>query len=319
MQPDQITIESIRAARYRIEGHAARTPLVRLQIADFPGEVWLKLENLQPVGSFKIRGAANAVLSAPPESLRNGVVTASAGNMAQGVAWMARALGIRCTVIVPEGAPTAKIDAIHRLGGRTIAVPYTTWWETLVDRAYPGVEGEFIHPVANADVIAGNGTIGLEIAEDLDEVDSVLVPVGGGGLASGIAAALRAVQPDAKVYGCEPSTAAPLNASLQALEPVAIDRKPSFVDGCGGRAVLPEMWPLVRELLAGAYAPTVEEIAAAVKLLAERAKIVAEGAGATALAAALGQNGVNGRVVCIVSGGCIDADKLSLILAGGVP
>ncbi len=319
MQANEITIESIRAARERIKGHAVRTPLLCLPLDDFPGEIWLKLENLQPVGSFKIRGAANALLSVPPESLRNGVCTASAGNMAQGVAWMARQLGVPATIVVPDGAPRAKLDAIHALGGRTIPVPFAAWWQTLVDRGYAGLEGKFVHPVADPDVISGNGTIGLEISEDLNDVDAVLVPFGGGGLSSGIAAAMCELQPRAKVYGCEPSTAAPLNASFAAGTPVAVERIASFVDGCGGRAVLPEMWPLVNDLLAGAFAPTIPEIARAVKLLAERAKVVAEGAGAVALAAALGENGPRGRVVCIVSGGCIDADKLAVILDGGVP
>jgi threonine dehydratase len=239
--------------------------------------------------------------------------------MAQGVAWVARQLGVACTVVVPEGAPRAKIDAIHQLGGRTVAVPFAAWWQTLVDRAYPGVEGKFIHPVADADVIAGNGTIGLEIMEDLPDVDAILVPFGGGGLSSGIAAAARALKPETKVFACEPATAAPHTASLEANAPVADARTASFVDGCGGRAVLPEMWPLVQALLAGSYAPSVPDIAAAVRLLALRAKIVAEGAGAVALAAALGPGAPRGKIVCVVSGGCIDADKLAVILEGGVP
>ncbi len=314
-----ISLDAIRAAQRRIAGIATRTPLVRLQVNDAAGEVWLKLENLQPVGSFKIRGAASALTAAPPQALARGVCTASAGNMAQGVAWMARHLGIPCTVVVPEGAPRAKIDAIHRLGGRTVEVPFAAWWQTLVDRSYPGVEGYFIHPVADAEVMAGNGTIGLEILEDLPDVDAILVPFGGGGLSCGIASAVRALKPDTQVFGCEPITAAPLNASLAAGRAVAIERIASFVDGCGGRAVLPEMWPLVSTLLAGAFAPTLAEIAAAVRLLAERNKIVAEGAGAVAIAAALGDHAPAGKLVCIVSGGCIDAALLATILNGGTP
>jgi len=309
----------IAAARHRIAGIITRTPLVRLELDDPAREIWLKLENLQRVGSFKLRGAASAMTALTPHELANGVCTASAGNMAQGVAWMARRLGIPCTVVVPETAPRAKVDAIHRLGARTIAVPFPAWWQTLIDRAYPGVEGRFIHPVADAEVIAGNGTIGLEILEDLPDVDAILVPFGGGGLSCGIAAAVRAQRPGARVYGCEPATAAPLNASLAAGKPVAIERVPSFVDGCGGRAVLPEMWPLVSTLLAGAFAPTLADIAAAVRLLAERIKIVAEGAGAVSVAAALGNGAPEGKVVCIVSGGCIDVATLAVILNGGIP
>lgn len=198
-------------------------------------------------------------------------------------------------------------------------MPFSVWWETLANRAYPGATGRFVHPVADAAVIAGNGTIGLEILEDLHDVDAVLVPFGGGGLSCGIAAAVRAFRPDVRVYGCEPVTAAPLNASLAAGQPMSIERTPTFVDGCGGRAILPEMWPLVSTLLAGAYAPAIAEIAAAVRLLAERNKIVAEGAGAVATAAALGEHAPVGKVVCIVSGGCIDAAQLATILSGGIP
>ena len=305
---------AIHAARRRIAGIATHTPLVRFNGDDTGAEIWLKLENLQPVGSFKIRGAASALTAAPKELLTHGVCTASAGNMAQGVAWMARHMGIPCTVVVPESAPRAKIDAIHALGARTVPVPFADWWQTLVDRKYPGVDGYFVHPVADPNVIAGNGTIGLEILEDLPDVETVLVPFGGGGLSSGIAAALKAHNPEIKVYGCEPVTAAPLNASLAAGEPVAVERVASFVDGCGGRAILPEMWPLVSTLLAGAFAPPLAEISAAVKLLAERNKVVAEGAGAVALVAALREPRL-GRVVCIVSGGCIDASVLASILS----
>lgn len=314
-----ITLDAIQAANRRIRRIATRTPLLRLDAESGPREVWLKLENLQPVGSFKIRGAASAMTELPPEQLRRGVCTASAGNMAQGVAWMARRLGIDCTIVVPEGAPRAKLDAIHRLGAQTIEVPFAEWWQTLVDRGHPGLQGRFIHPVADANVIAGNGSIGLEIMEDLPDVDAILVPFGGGGLSCGIAAAVRDLKPDTQVFGCEPATAAPLNASLAAGQPLAIERSPSFVDGCGGRAVLPEMWPLISTLLSGAFAPTIPEIAAAVRLLAERNKIVAEGAGAVSVAAALSADAPTGKVVCIVSGGCIDPTKLAVILNGGVP
>ena len=315
----EIPLDAIRQARARIEGCAVRTPLVRFSADDPAREIWLKLENLQPVGSFKIRGAASAMRALPVSELRHGVSTASAGNMAQGVAWMARRLGVPSTIVVPEGAPAAKLDAIHRLGGKTITVPLAEWWQTMVDRGRPGLPGRFIHPVADPEVIAGNGTIGLEILEDLPDVDAILVPFGGGGLSSGIASAVRALKPEAKVYGCEPETAAPLHASLPAGKPTEIDRKPSFVDGCGGRAMLPEMWPLVRSLLAGAIAPSIAEIAAAVRLIAERNKVIAEGAGAVALAAALGPHAPAGKLVCIVSGGCIDPAKLAVILGGGVP
>ena len=316
--PDEVTIADVRAARDRLTGIAMRTPLVRLDVPEAAGEIWLKLENLQPIGSFKLRGAGNAMLCAGPERLKRGVYTASAGNMAQGVAWNARRLGVPCSVVVPDNAPRAKVDAIERLGGRVIRVPYERWWQTLVEHAYPGLDGVFVHPVSDPAVVAGNGTIGLEIVEDLPDVDTVLVPFGGGGLSSGIATAVRAVRPNAAVYACEVETAPSLSAALAAGAPTRIDRKPSFVDGIGGMGVLPEMWPLVSRLLSGALVSSVAQIADAVRLLAERARIVAEGAGAAALAAAL-HHRVTGKVVCVVSGGNIDAAKLATILDGRVP
>ena len=316
--PDQVTIADVRAARERLAGLAVRTPLVRLEVPGAAGEIWLKLENLQPIGSFKIRGAGNTMLLAGHERLAKGAYTASAGNMAQGVAWNARRLGIPCTVVVPENAPQTKIDAVERLGGRILRVPYERWWQTMVEHSYPGIEGVFVHPVSDPAVVAGNGTIGLEIVEDLPDVDTVLVPFGGGGLSCGIATAVRALKPNARVVGCEVATSTPLTAALAAGEPTRVVRTPSFVDGIGGMGVLSEMWPLVSALLSGALVASVEQVATAVRLLMERARVVAEGAGGASLAAALA-HGVTGKVVCVVSGGNIDASKLATILEGGVP
>jgi threonine dehydratase len=316
--PDQVTLTDIRAARERLTGIAVRTPLVRLELADYPGEIWLKLETLQPIGSFKLRGAANAMLLAGREKLSNGAYTASAGNMAQGVAWSAKRLGVPCTVVMPDHAPQTKIDAVARLGARILQVPYDRWWQTMVEHSYPGIDGLFVHPVSDPAVVAGNGTIGLEIVDDLPDVDTVLVPFGGGGLSSGIATAVRALKPDARVYGCEVATSTPLTAALAAGEPTKIVRTPSFIDGIGGNGVLTDMWPLIRAVLSGSLVSTVDQIAAGVRLLAERARVVAEGAGAASLAAAL-EHRPEGKVVCVVSGGNIDARKLATILEGGVP
>jgi len=313
-------IAAIRAAHAAGAGTVVRTPMLRLNLDEAPCEIWLKCENLQPIGSFKIRGAANAMRLAPPDALRRGVYTASAGNMAQGVAWNARRMGIPCSVVVPEHAPATKIAAIERLGGRVIRVSFDEWWTVFVEHRYPGLDGYFVHPVANADVIAGNGTIGLEILEDQPDVDAILVPFGGGGLSCGIAAAARAVSPRVKILACEVSTAAPLAASLAAGAPRSIDYQPSFIDGIGGKSLLDEMWPLASTLLAGSLVVDVADIAAAVRLLAERNRVVAEGAGATPVAAALAGRAADARkVVCVVSGGNIDAGKLATILAGGIP
>ena len=291
---------------------------MRLDV-DAPCEIFLKLECLQPIGSFKLRGAGNAMALAPREALAHGVYTASAGNMAQGVAWNARRLGIPCTVVVPDHAPVAKLSAIERLGGKIVKVPMERWWQVLVEHHYPGLEGFFVHPVSDPAVIAGNGTIGLEILEDLPDVDAVLVPWGGGGLSCGIASALRALRLSAKVYGCEAETAAPLNASLAARRPVAVDYTPSFVDGIGARGLLPEMWPLAETLIAGSLVSSLDEIAAALRLLVARAHVVAEGAGATSVAPALAGRAGTGKVVCVVSGGNIDASVLATILRGETP
>ena len=312
-------LADLRAARERIRGNALRTPLLRLHAPEFAGELWVKLECLQPIGSFKIRGATNAMKLAPRATFERGVYTASAGNMAQGVAWCARELGVPCHVVVPDHAPATKLAAIERLGAEVIREPFERWWRVLEEHRYAGLDGLFIHPVSDPAVIAGNGTIALEILEDLADVDSVLVPFGGGGLSSGIAAGVRALAPRTKVFACEVETAAPLAAALAAGAPQPSAYTPSFVDGIGGRGVLAEMWPLVSSLLDGSIVVTLAGIAGAIRLLAERQRVIAEGAGAASLAAALSGRAPGRRIVCIVSGGNIDAAKLATILGGGVP
>jgi threonine dehydratase len=305
-----VSLADIRAARERIAGAAIRTPLVRLNVDGAPAEIYLKLENLQPIGSFKIRGAANKIALASPEQLAEGVYTASAGNMAQGVAWNARRLGIPCTVVVPDHAPETKLAAITRLGGKFIKVPFDEWWQVMVTHQYAGLKGLFVHPVSDPAVIAGNGTIGLEILEDLPDVDTIVVPYGGGGLSSGIATAVRALKPDTKVYACEVETSAAFSAALDTGEMTKIDYQPSFVDGIGSGSVLADMWPLVRELLDGSLVMSLAEVAEAVRTLAERNRVIAEGAGATPVAAVLAGKAGTGKVVCVVSGGNIDFEKL---------
>ena len=316
---EPVGLEQIRAARERIAGAAIRTPLIRLDAEDGPAEIYLKPENLQPIGSFKLRGAGNAMSLAGRDALSCGVYTASAGNMAQGLAWNARRLGIPCRVIVPDHAPQTKLAAIERLGAHTIRVPFEDWWRVIETHEFPGVPGKFIHPVCDPAVIAGNGTIGLEILEDLPDVEAVVVPFGGGGLSCGIASAIRQMRPGTKVFAAEVGTAAPLAAALEAGSPREIDYRVSFVDGIGGKCVLPEIWPMARELLAGSLVVSLEQIAAAIRLLVERNRLVAEGAGAASVAAALAGGAGNGKIVAVVSGGNIDSDKLSAILAGRLP
>jgi threonine dehydratase len=303
-----IPLEEIRRARERIADAVVRTPLVPF----LDGRIWLKLECLQPIGSFKLRGALNAVRSGPPEDL----VTASAGNMAQGVAWAARESGVRARIVAPENAPRAKLDKVEALGGEVLLVPHEVWWQTMVDRGHPDVTGRFIHPVEDELVMAGNGTIGLELVEDLEDFDAVVIPWGGGGLTTGIASAVKALRPDVGVVTAEPETAAPLHASLHAGEPVEIDYTPSWVDGAGGRALLPTMWPRAQELVDEAFSVPLDNVASAMRLLASRSHVVAEGAGALALAAALARigRGTEDRCVCIVSGGNVDLDVYAEIL-----
>ncbi|MCH8005357.1 MAG: threonine/serine dehydratase [Planctomycetes bacterium] len=315
MQPlEQIPIGQIRAARARISDLALRTPLLRLNVEDAAAEIHLKLENLQPIGSFKVRGATNAMRLASPQMLAEGVYTASAGNMAQGVAYAARRLGVPCRVVVPDHAPKTKLKAIKRLGAEYIKVPFDQWWQVILTHRFDGLGGLFIHPVSDPAVIAGNGTIGLEILEDLPDVDAIVVPYGGGGLSSGIASAVRAVRPHTKVFAAEVETAAPLAASLAAGEPREVEYVASFVDGIGAKSVLSEMWPLVQTLLDGSLVVSLDETAEAIRLLADRNRVIAEGAGAASVAAALAGKAGAGTVVCVVSGGNIDAATLAAIL-----
>jgi threonine dehydratase len=301
-----IPLDEIRRARERLGDDVLRTPLVQLD-----ENVWLKLENLQPIGSFKLRGALSAIRAASADELAGGVVTASAGNMAQGVAWAAREAGVRARIVAPDNAPQTKLDAVERLGGEVIRVPHEVWWQTMVERRYEGVDGFFVHPVEDDAVMAGNGTIGLELCEDLAAFDTVIIPWGGGGLATGIASAVKALRPHVRVVTAEPETAAPLAASLRAGAPTDIEFVTSFVDGAGGRALLPTMWEHARELVDEAVAVRLDDVRAAIRLLASRARVVAEGAGALALAAAQGREGCS---ICIVSGGNIDAAVLAEIL-----
>jgi threonine dehydratase len=311
-----IPLAEIEAARDRLAGSIVRTPLVRLELEDAPAEIYLKLENLQPIGAFKLRGAGNGMLLASPEELERGVWTASAGNMAQGLAWWARKLGVRCTVVLPDTAPETKVAAIRRLGADMIPVTFDEWHEVFRTRTFAGLDGLHVHAFSDDAVMAGNGTIALEILEDLPDVDVILAPYGGGGLSCGVASAVRALAPSCKVFAAEVATGAPLAPSLEAGEPVKVDYTPTFVDGIGGPEVFPEMLELAKELLDGSLVASLDEVTDAVRLLAERARIVAEGAGATPVALARSGAAGTGKVVCIVSGGNIDTAKLAEILSG---
>src|SRR5271169_6463493 len=320
-QQRTISIDSILAARQRVYQAAVRTPLVRLYYDDAPAEIYLKLESLQPIGSFKIRGAYNAISLLSPQNRARGVWTVSAGNAAQGVALAARILGVGCEVLVMDTAPAAKLDAIKRLGASIRQASMDECWTAVTDRTHPAFQGVFVHPFDDDDFIAGNATAGLEILEDLPDVTAIVAGFGGGGLSCGIASATAALKPEVKVFAAEPETAAPLHLSfIKGSAQKFPDWKASFVDGCGGKSVLPSMWTLASRLLAGSIVTSLEETRRAMKIVAARNHLICEGAAACAVAAGLTGKAGSGKIVCVVSGGNIDLSKLSeQVLAPAVP
>jgi threonine dehydratase len=305
----------ITRARDAVAGVAIRTPLVRLNTTSV-AQMYLKLENLQPIGSFKLRGAAAVLASATADDVATGIVTASAGNMGQAAAWYAQRLGVPCTVVVPPTAPAAKIAAMEALGARVVPVSAEAWWDAFVKRRVDGVDGVFIHAFDDVVVMAGNATIGVEIAEDLPSATHVLVPWGGGGLTCGIATGLASVGSRARALACEVATAAPLAASLVAGAPATVDMQPSFVDGIGSRTVLPSMYDRATQLGIASLVAPVDDVADALRLLLDRNHVLAEGAGATPVACALaGGFGAEDVVVCVVSGGVIGLDTVRDLLS----
>jgi threonine dehydratase len=309
-----IPLPAIRDAATAIYDAAVRTPLVRMEVPDRGVDLYLKLEVLQPIGSFKIRGAYNVVRQLTRDELRDGVWTVSAGNAAQGVALAARKAGARCSVLVMDTAPDAKIHAIERLGATIVRASYDECWRTVESHRSDRMTGHFVHPFDDDRFIAGNGTAGLEILEDLPDVDAIVAPLGGGGLLGGIAAAVRELKPGTRIYAAEPETAAPLSASLAAGRPVYFENwQASFVDGAGGKSVLATMWPLLAPLT-GSIVVTLDEVARAMKLTAERARVIAEGAAGCAIAAALCGRAGPGKIVAVVSGGNIDLSKFAALI-----
>jgi threonine dehydratase len=305
-----ITLSEIEEARKRIAGTAVRTPLVRLELGPGFPDIRLKLENLQPINAYKLRGAANAVAMLSESERKRGVWTISAGNAGQGVAYAARRAGVPSTVVVIDAAPAAKVERMRALGAKLIPVPYEVAWQALEDRAYPGAEGTFVHPFDDDNFIAGHATMGLEILEDAPDTAAVIAAIGGGGLIVGVGSAIKALKPDVKIWGAEPETAAPAALSFEHGSPqVFKDWKASFVDGAGGQSMFPRMWERMKPLVDGYIVVTLEETKAAMRLMAEKARVIAEGAGALPLAAALTGKAGNGPIVAIVSGGNIDLKK----------
>ena len=314
-----ISLEEIRQARERIAGTIVRTPLVRLELGPGQPDIRLKLENLQPINAYKLRGAANAVARLPEAERNRGVWTISAGNAGQGVAYAARKAGVPCTVVCIETAPVAKLERMKALGAKLVPVPYEVAWKALDDRAYPGVEGTFVHPFDGHDFIAGHATMGLEILEDAPDAVAVIAAIGGGGLITGVGSAVKALKPEIKVWGAEPETAAPMARSLEMGSPQTFaEWKASFVDGAGGQSVFPRMWQRMRPVMDGCIVVTLDETKRAMRLMAEKARVISEGAGALPLAAALTGKAGQGPIVAVVSGGNIDLKKFSELVASAV-
>jgi threonine dehydratase len=316
---DPIPVAEIKDARERLTGVALRTPLVRLDADESGIELYLKLECLQPVRSFKLRGAYNAMAKAGRAALPDGVWTVSSGNMAQAVAWSARLLGIPATVYVPDTVPRTKLANVVRYGATPVELPLAALGPICLTRHHEGAAGRFVHPYSDPDVMAGHGVIGLEILEDLPEIDAVVAPYGGGGLICGIASAIKALRPQTKVYASEIDTGAPFAASFAAGHPVEVPFTPSFVDGISDSFVNPEMLALAQKLVDGSIVVNREQTANAARLVMERSRVIPEGAAATAVAAVLSGQAGSGRIACIVSGGNVDAKILVTILQGGTP
>ncbi len=311
-----IKLDEIRQARERIAQTIVRTPLVRLELGpDFP-DVRLKLENLQPINAYKLRGAANAVALLPEQDRKRGVWTISAGNAGQGVAYAAREAGVPCTVVAIETAPESKLARMRALGARLVLVSYDVAWKALDDRAFPGVDGTFVHPFDDDNFIAGHGSMGLEILEDAPDTKAIIASIGGGGLITGVASAIKAINPGIKIFGAEPETAAPAALSFEKNSAQVFKNwKASFVDGAGGQSVFPRMWDRMKPLVDGYIVVTLEETKKAMRLMAEKARIISEGAGALPLAAALTGKAGKGPIVAIVSGGNIDLKKFFELIA----
>ena len=307
-----IALEEIREARMRIAGTAVRTPLVRLELGPGYPDIRLKLENLQPINAYKLRGAANAVALLSEADRRRGVWTISAGNAGQGVAYAARAAGVRCTVVAIATAPAAKLERMKALGATLVLVPFEVAWKALEERSFTGVDGTFIHPFDDHNFIAGHATMGLEILEDAPDTVAVIAAIGGGGLITGVGSAVKALKPEVRIWGAEPATAAPAALSFAKGSPQVFTQwTASFVDGAGGQSLFPRMWERMKPVVDGCIVVTLEQTKRAMRLLAEKARVIVEGAGALPVAAALSGTAGQGPIVAVISGGNIDLKKFS--------
>jgi threonine dehydratase len=310
-----VTLEEMRAARERIAPLITRTPLIQLRHNTDAPEIWLKLENLQPINAFKIRGAANAVALLTADERAKGVWTISAGNAGQGVAFAARELGIPCTVVAIETAPETKLERMRNLGAKIIKTPFDVCWRAMDERSFPGIDATFVHPFDDHNFIAGNASIGFEILEDLPDVRTVIAAIGGGGLVSGIGSSIRALAPHVRILGAEPETAAPGALSFEKQSPQIFEQwEASFVDGAGGKSIFPRMWERMQGIVDGSVVVTLDEVKRAMRVIAEKTRVIAEGAGALAVAAAMSGRAGEGPIVAVISGGNIDLKKFAELI-----
>lgn len=316
LRPD---LSAIREAAARLSGIAVRTPLIRLDELDLPAEIYLKLECLQPIGSFKLRPAGAVLSEMAREVSRDGVFTASSGNMALGVAYVGRQLGLPVTAVVPPEAPAIKLERLGELGARIEHVSHEAWWRVIRTGRHPGLDIRYVDGVKNTSALAGDGTIGLEILEELPDVNAIVAPFGGGGLINGVASAVKAIKPDTRIVAGESEAASPLRAAFDAGSPVEIPVSDSFITGMGVSSVLAAMWPIAASLIDDVVTVSLAEVADAVRRLATRARVVAEGAGAVSLASAMRGTAGTGKVVCVISGGVIDPADLATCLRGETP
>jgi len=312
--PSVPTLAEIRAAAKKLAPYIVRTPLLRLNAVDSPNEIFLKLENLQPIGAFKVRSMGNAILTANKDAMQNGVYTASSGNAGLGLAWMAQQMNLSATVYAPRSAPAEKLDLVRNFGATVRLLDDDQWWQIIEMSGHPGDPGLYIDAVRNSAALAGNATIGLEIVEDLPDVDTIIVPFGGGGVACGISSAVREIRPDVQIIVAESDAATPVTAALEAGQPVSVVMKPSFISGAGAPSVLKEMWPLVERLVDRSLVTSVSDVANAVRLLFENNHVVAEGAGAIPVAAALASEPGLGKTVCVITGGNIGIEVMAKLL-----
>lgn len=311
------SLDDIRIAEERLKGIIVRTPLLQLDSPKETGDILIKPEVLQPTGSFKIRGVYNWVASLTPNECKKGFSTFSAGNTARSLGYVAQIYGVSCRSILPEYAPANKVEALRNLGVETLLVSFDEMIKWVFAEGWKRESYAFLHPWTEPKMIAGHGTIGLEIIEDLPDVQTVFVPVGGGALIAGVGGAIKELKPSVRIVGVQTRSYPSLQASFQAGKPVWIDPKPTICDGVAVPFVADQMYPLLRKIVDDVVTVPEEKVKAAIKQLMLKNKLIVEGAGALSIAAALEMPAEKqGKTICLVTGGSIGPEALSTIISG---